>query len=281
MKLKFLLMPVSVLIALILIIWYIYPTWFGLDTTSIKTIRGEIIKNQKDLSDIENKKSNIISLTQSINSGSEIVNMVMNYYPTSRRDEDVITNINNIAFGEGVYLEDMDITYEKMDGTDDPIKIMALKPIEKIVVPSDSAVVVADPAQIVEQESLALNSKINFVDANLVVNGTYDQIRRFLISLNKMGLLNNVQSFTISKNDVKATDGKEGVGNPDLLKGEVSIGFGYADSSKEDVSSLLYSPVLTKSDFNYFDIEKNKTLLVDNYQRSDVGDTGLANPFIP
>lgn len=281
MKLKFLLMPVSVLVALILIIWHIYPTWFGSDTTSIKSLRSEILKNQKEISDIENKKNNIVSLTQIIDSGSEMVNMVMNYYPTSRKDEDVITNINNIAFGEGVYLEDMDIAYEKMDDTDDPIKTMSLRPIEKIEAPIDPSVVATEPAQITEEENLNLNSKINFVKADLVVNGNYDQIRRFLISLNKIGLLNNVQSFVVSKDDTEAAANEESSSNPDSLKGEISIGFGYANASKENVSDLLNLPVLTKSDFDYFDIEKNSALLTGNYQKSDVGEAGLTNPFIP
>jgi hypothetical protein len=208
---------------------------------------------------------------------------ILNYYSTTRKDEDIINNLNNIAFNEGVYLEDMDLEYLKIDGQEDPIKLMSLKNIEAIPVSTmnaDSTVIGATPDLAISEavDQISLNSKISYIGTTLLGSGDYYQIKNFLVAANKIGLLNNVQSFNISKDeDGNAEEG----GDPNKLSFKLVIGFGYFKESKSQVVDLIGSPVLTLNGFDFKDIEKNKDLLTGNYQKSEVGETGLANPFIP
>ena len=282
MKLKLLLIPFSVLMSLVLIIWYIYPTIFGEDSSSIKNIKNEISKVENDIDNITKKKSNINKLSQIIESNSELKDFVSSYYSTSRKDEDVINNLNNVAFNEGIYIDDIDLKYLKMESQDDPIKVMSLKPIQPIIKntdsvsmdnPSDLAGAVDPTTGVVENP----NSRINYIGVSLKGFGDYNQIRNFLISVNKIGILNKIQYFKISHEKT----GQEEGADPNRLAFELAIGFGYFRESKDQVVDLLSSPTLDLSNLDLSDIEKNKDILVGNYQRSEIGETGLANPFIP
>ena len=281
MKLKFLLVPFSVLMSLVLTIWYIYPTIFGDDPESIKNIRKEIGKVEGDIDNINQKKSNIGKLSQIIDSSGDLKDFVVNYYSTSRKDEDIINNINNVAFNEGIYIEDMDIKYLKMD-QDDPIKTMSLKPIQPIATQvADSTVASTETVPIaanLDANGMPLNpnSRINYIGVDLKGSGDYGQIRNFLVSCNKIGLLNKVQYFKIAKEK----SGEEG-SDPNKLSFELTIGFGYFKESKDQVTDLLGSPTLNLNSFELDDIQKNKDILSGNYQKSEIGETGLLNPFIP
>lgn len=174
MKLKILLVPFSVVISLVLIIGYIYPGWFGEDAGSIKNIKKELEKENAELLTVKTKKENMEKLSQSLGNNVELESLINKYYPTYRNDEDVVSNINNIAFSEGVFLVNMGIDYKKIESADDPTRLMAIPlQIDNVgvaVAPADGSVV--DPALTLMDEngnSLAemAKSRIKFIEANL------------------------------------------------------------------------------------------------------------------
>lgn len=285
MKLKFLMMPFAVIVSLVLVIWHIYPAWLGSDASSVSAIKAEIAKYEKDLSEIKGKKSAVSNLKNSMESDSANRDIVLNYYPNIRKDDDVINNINIIAFGEGVYLDDMDLDYLNIKENANPIRTMSLKNVEPIVVSVDPTLIPVagqEVQPIVESIApTALNSKISYMATTLKGSGNYNQIKNFLISLNKIGLLNNVQSFTVTKEKTSSSSSTEVKDDDGMLEFEATIGFGYFKPSKEVVSTLLNHPILKKSSFDFSVIQEKNTLLTGNYQKTEVGETSLANPFVP
>lgn len=276
-------MPFSAVLSLVLIIGYIYPSWFGEDAGSIKNIKKEIKKESEELAEIKTKKSNIIKLSQSLSDNAEMESLINKYYPTYRNDEDVVNNINNIAFNEGVFLVNMGINYKKMESADSPSRIMALPLQVDETNPSASADgISANPGFDENGNSLeeAAKSKIKFIEASLEIEGNYDQIKRFLTSLNKVGLLNNVQYFKIYKKEKQDTVSEEDEVATDLLTADVIVGFGYLISSSKEIGSLLNSELFGRSEFNLSEIESSKSILTGNYKRSEVGEVGVANPFL-
>ncbi|MFA6183784.1 MAG: hypothetical protein WC682_01640 [Parcubacteria group bacterium] len=282
MKLKFLLMPVSVIVSLVLIIWHIYPTWFGTEASSIKNIKIEIKKENDEISNIKQKRDNAIKLIQSLKENEESELLVEKYYPTYRNDEDVVNNINNIAFTEGVFLLNMGIDYKNIELLEDPVKVMAL-PLEKN--PQGTVASTATSATAVAKESVAtpaeVKSKIKYIKADLEIYGSYDQIKRFMISLNKAGLLNNVQSFKIYKKDNPESNvGESSEKASDVLNADLGVGFGYMISPKEEVASLLNKEMFNNSEFDFSSIIAKKDILTGNYRKSEIGETGSSNPFL-
>ncbi|MEF3692204.1 MAG: hypothetical protein V3574_04100 [Candidatus Moraniibacteriota bacterium] len=285
MKVSFLMMPFSVIVSIIIIIWHIYPAWLGDGVDSIKKIREENNSLQKEIDDIQSKKSNVSKLGVFLDSDDELKNLAQNYYSTSRNDEDIINSINNIAFNEGIYLDDMDLKYQKIKDSQSPIQIMSLKNVEEIKIPLPEApvtTVVTDKSEPVAPASRsALNSKINYIEVSLKATGNYDQTKGFLISLNNIGLLNKIQSFDIKKSKKTQTENSENTNsNEDMLETSIVIGFGYYDESKEKEEKLLYSEVLEKTSFNFSGIEGKEDILRGIYYKTEVSETGLPNPFI-
>lgn len=290
MKLKILLMPFSVVLSLVLIIGYIYPSWFGEDASSIKNIKSEIEKKNEELLSVRTKKNNMMKLAQSLQNNADLESLVNKYYPTYRNDEDVVNNINNVAFSEGVFLVNMGIEYKKVEASDDPIRVMAIPlktsnaennlidpgsvgvegAISEIPLADENGVLLVDLAK----------SRIKFIEANLEINGSYDQIKRFLVSLNKVGLLNNIQSFEIfKKEEQSATDNEENVSD-DFLTAKTVIGFGYLISANKPIAELLRSDLFSKGEFNFNDVDSKKGALTGNYKKSEIGEVGISNPFL-
>ena len=288
MKVSFLMMPFSVIVSIVIIIWHIYPAWMGDGVDSIRKIREENKALEKEINDIQNKKSNVSKLGVFLDSDDELKNLAQNYYSTSRNDEDIINSINNIAFNEGIYLDDMDLKYQKIKDNQSPLQVMSLKNVEEIKIPLPenptpiaSKIDVEEPAPVVASAKNTLNSKINYVEVSLKSVGSYDQTKKFLISLNNVGLLNKIQSFNIEKSEKPKTDNPEATNNnEDMLESSIVIGFGYYDESKEKEEKLLYSKVLDKSSFDFSGIEGKEDILRGIYYKTEVTETGLPNPFM-
>ena len=279
MKLKFLLMPVSVIITLVLAIWYIYPSWFGVEPGSIKNVKSEIKKENDEISNIKRRKGNVDKLTQSLKTNESSELLVEKYYPTYRNDEDVVNNINNVAFAEGVFLLNMGIEYKSVELNEDPVRMMAL-PLEKSAISASGA----DPSIDAIEDPTSLNgakTKIKFIEANLGVYGNYDQIKRFMTSLNKVGLLDNIQSFKVYKKDNpdNKVNGSE-VSASDVLNADIIVGFGYMISPKEEVASLLNKEMFNESEFDFSGIDSKRDILAGSYKSSEIGETGSSNPFL-
>lgn len=290
MKLKILLMPFSVVLSLVLIIGYIYPSWFGEDASSIKNIKSEIEKKNEELLSVKAKKSNMMKLTQSLQSNTDLESLINKYYPTYRNDEDVVNNINNVAFSEGVFLVNMGIEYKKIEASDDPVKVMAI-PLRmnnvenNLINPENTSIEnVSSEIPLVDENGISMvdlaKSRIKFIEANLEINGSYDQIKRFLVSLNKVGLLNNIQSFEIFKKENQNSAGNEENVSDDFLTAKTVIGFGYLISADKPVGDLLSSDLFSKGEFNFYDVDSKRNILTGNYKKSEVGEVGISNPFL-
>lgn len=286
MKLKILLIPFSVVISLVLIIGYIYPSWFGEDVDSIKSIKKELDKENNELLTVRTKKSNIEKLSQSLIDNADLQSLINRYYPTYRNDEDVVSNINSIAFSEGVFLMDMGIEYKKIETADDPVRLMAI-PLQVDVASNpaplaDGSIVNPDLDENGNSLEDLAKARIKFIEASLEVSGNYEQIKRFTTSLNKVGLLNNIQSFKIYKKEeaTSANNANEEKTSEDLLHADIVVGFGYLISSDKQISTLLNNNLFTKGEFDFYDIDNKISSLTGNYKQSEIGETGIANPFL-
>lgn len=283
-------MPLSVVLSLVIIIGYIYPSWFGEDANSIKNIKNEIEKKNEELLTVKAKKGNMTKLTQSLQNNADLESLINKYYPTYRNDEDVVNNINNVAFSEGVFLVNMGIEYKKIEASDDPVRVMAI-PLKmsnvenNLITPENMNVDgIGGEIPLTDENGVSIadlaKARIKFIEANLEINGNYDQIKRFLVSLNKVGLLNNIKSFEISKKEKQDTVDDEESVSADFLTAKTVIGFGYLISANRPINDLLSSDLFDKGEFNFYDVDSKRSILIGNYKKSEVGEVGISNPFL-
>jgi len=96
MRLKLFFTPFAFFVAIIVIIWYIWPT-----AQQIMAKNDEIKKNNESLNSILDKKNNVEILRGVLDGAKEKENFVLNYLPYSRNDERVVDAINYIATDSG------------------------------------------------------------------------------------------------------------------------------------------------------------------------------------
>jgi Tfp pilus assembly protein PilO len=278
MKIKFILVPTAIIIAIVLMIWNIWPNWFSEDMeNSIKNLRADIAKEESAINNIKNKKNNIQSLSEELQNNQSDKDLFFGYYPFIRKEEDIVNKINHVALGSGIFLEEVLVEYGKIDKKNKSEQILAIKSGNKAINQKTS----------IEENILSSeNSKIaevqitpRFMDANISVYGEYAQIKSFLTSLQDTGLLNNVRYFDIYKEEAEPEEGEDGVGK---LNANILISFGYVSRKKNTVESLIDNKLISAGKFDLETMnEEKKRLMEKKYPISEVGEVGDENPFLP
>ncbi len=249
---------------------------------SITSINKNIKSVQAEINKIEQRKTNIISLDESLQSQGEDKNLVENYYPEIRKEEDVINKINQIAFSTGVYISEMNIDYGDDISKEKMNKFLAIPkyvPIPEIVPKNSTKTASSTPASISAKKDVL--SKL--VAVNLKIYGNYDQIKSFLNTLYPIGLLSNIESFEIKKdaNEQKKAEGDSDKNSSTLLTSNITINFGYLKKGNSKLAELLESPTMEVKQFDFNIIDKFRDLLLEKYSNSEIGETGESNPFFP
>ena len=287
MKLKFLLMPIVVIVSIVLIIWYIWPAWFDEGSEkSIVSINKQIRITQDELGRIKQRKSNVVKLNGSLQSHSDDRNLIFNYYPTSRKEEDIISKINHIAFSTGVYISDLEVKYggKSVGRETNKLNKMLAIPKTKITPVAPASAITTKIKSDLNVNSTKDDEASKIISLNLSVLGNYDQIKNFLNSLYPIGFLSNIQSFEIKKDEMKKQmQSEEAVeeNESNILRSNVVINFGYLSGEKDEITKLLEQSLFASDQFDFEAIDKNRALIMEKYPSSEIGESGEANPFFP
>jgi len=272
MKIKFLLMPSAIIISIVIIIWNVWPTWFNQDLDdSIATLKLNIKTEQAEVNKIKERKQNVTKLTNELQSDSGNKDLVFNYYPIIRKEEDVINKINHVAFGAGVFLTEIGVEYGKTDKKNTLEKILAISAKKENTNITDA------------EKALLTGTKVektpSFVTADINVYGDYAQIKNFLYSLYATGLLNNVQSFDIHKGEDANAGEEEASSNK--LNANIKISFGYISKKKDKAIDLINESLFASGNFNFDELNEKRDLMSEKYPNSEIGERGIINPFAP
>ena len=114
--------------------------------------------------------------------------------------------------------------------------------------------------------------EIKFVIVNLDASGGYESIKIFLSQINKMEIINKINSLSISKSIGNDVGG-------DNLTASVEIKFGYMSYINQVENSL--PSVFSESNFNFNAYSKISDLIARKIPVLDAGQKGKANPFLP
>ncbi len=276
MKLKFLVVPLSIIFSMVVAIWHIWPGWFdeSLDI-SIKTLKGEIEILNNDIADIRQKKDNMRALKGMLDANSSIKNVVLRYYPTMRKEEEVLNKINDISVGSNLFLNTIKVEYSDKSEGIGVDKLLAFS------VNKNSAKNFSDinSGEQVEQSDNN-NPQMVIADGNII--GEYDQIKAFLTAIDSIDFLSNIYSFKIAKNEEEVSDSDEiqtESNKSDLLVLEAGINFGYLDKKAVSIVDVLNNPLFATQDLGLDFVTKNHNNLLEKYSGVTVEATGNANLF--
>lgn len=260
MRLKILLTPIAFFIAIVVSIWYIWPT-----AMDIKSKIGEIKISQENLNSTLTKKSNVGILTSSLDKNKEKEEFISNFLPSTKNEEKIVNGINYLANDSGINLISVSITNEKVatsasgQSTDTNLTASDQTGIDSFSVPT-----------------------VKFAVANVNISGKYENIKIFLSQIHKMEVVNKVSLLTISKDNNTNANADVNIENAtggDILIANVEIKFGYMPYINQAGSNL--SAVFSKSDFNFSSYSKINELIAQKIPVLDAGQKGKTNPFLP
>lgn len=267
MKIKFLLVPLAIILSIVIVIWNIYPAWLDKDSDkSIVVLKSSIETKQNDVDRIKERKKNVGVLYNKLQNDSASRDLVFSYYPTIRKEEDVINKINHIALGTGVFLTNISVEYGRIDSKkNDSSKILSIASNNK----GDNSV----EQVLLNNVEKDMERTPGFVTAETEIYGEYSQIKDFIYSLYVTGLLNNVQALDLHKEE----DAEGG----SRLVADVTASFGYLAEKNDQAVNLISDTMFASESLNLEPLNEKKSLMSEKYPNSEVGEQGLVNPFAP
>lgn len=266
MRLKFLFFPLMLLICVFISIKFILPEFKSLnDANQAKKEAQELLDRT------EAKKNAINSLSQKIEEAKEYKDVVYNYLPVRKVEEQVIAGINYLATDAQVFLLDISMG-DDASGKPDPLRGVA--PVTNV---SSETGENTDDAQ----SKGMLSSK-----TTIKILGNYENIQLFIDQLQRMALINNLKSLTISKqNDNSSAEKTSGsdseASQATNLAVDIIIDFGYLEQVKVNEDNLAkFDNNIDDSIIKVLENYTSRKMVTALPSPKGVAD-GKPNPFFP
>ncbi|MDH4330304.1 MAG: hypothetical protein OEV93_02010 [Candidatus Moranbacteria bacterium] len=277
MRLKFLFFPFALVVATILSIWFIWPTWFDAEE-GIVAIRKDIEKQEEELANVQSRKNNLLSLKNNIDSEVSNSALTKKYYPDQKDTEKIINEINNFASGTGVAVVDMDVNV--MDRSDRRVRggeaRFACLPVDATTSATTAVQAGAATVKPIEEGQVVVTT----MDVNVI--GGYEEIRNFITRLQGIELINNVHSISLAKDETENVEGGAKTPSVNQLNAKIGVCFGYLSPSKIDkTGDFISHESFSKSAFNFEYINGINAAVYRAAAQIEIGQSGKNNPFLP
>lgn len=267
MKLKLFIVPSLVVALIVFIIWFLVP-----DALKLREDLGKLQATDAKLVDIQEKNNGAEKLKNELQAIAEKKNVLLEFLPTTKQEENIIGDLDRITFGEGVALSN--VTVEKASEASTPAEVTAL-PAEGAV---DSMGLMA-PAPVAAETSKDV--KVSFK-----IFGGYEQIMRVLNKLVTLKRYNELVEVKISKAPAAAAVLDPETGLPvgggtsaNSLIGEVKANFKYLGKIKSIAD--INNNILKVGKFDTAIIDEINALKTTSLTILDPKEPGRTNPFIP
>jgi Tfp pilus assembly protein PilO len=261
MKLKILFPPFALALAIILIIWFLWPNYGDL-----RTQMSDFQSKQTALQNIKNKEVDMQNLKNSLDQNTDKESFVQSYLPSQKDEEKIINSINFLANSYQLNLQNVSI--EKVQETS--------------TTPTNVQTLMNNTAGNVS--GVASNIKdVQYISATIGATGTYDQLTKFIGSINKMEFLNKIDSVEISAE----TTGTETPGQTQATQTAPSsnlncimkVDFGYL--TPISVGSDFSAPIFSQTKFDFSKVDQVIQSISEKAPALDQGSQGEGNPFFP
>lgn len=250
MKLKLLITPIAVIVAVVAAAGIILPK-----VLDVVNLVKEQKKAEQSLAVTEERIGKSSKLNQELAVNTEKQNVLLKYIPVLREEEVAVNNLNAVAAAAGVSIADLSLSKE----------------VEKNAnaLPEEEAGEISGENSGLKSVAKNVPKTVNF---DVVIMGSYDQLKSFLGKLNETQRLTEISSLKISK--TKGIDGADS----DKLQANMVLGFGYLN--KVSIANVN-SEVLNSGKFDMSVIDKITNNVKTDFSEINIGQTGKTNPFLP
>lgn len=256
MRLKILFVPFILVLAVILAIWFIWPA-FG----DLKMQMKDLQAKQESLNNVVAKKNNMQILKNALNQNPDKESFVLSYLPSQKNEEKIINSINFLATSYQLGLINVNISKPKTTTTPNVT-------VQSLLNNTADA-----------PTGTVLNPKeVQNMVANMSVSGSYEQITKFVDSVNKIEFFNKIDSIEISTQSAAAANPQQKTDSK-TLNCDLTVEFGYLMplSAGTDYAAPIFSQVS-------FDFNKVNGIIQSISEKAPVlddGTKGESNPFFP
>lgn len=266
MKLKSLLSPAIILLAIYWFIWVIIPIYTNPD--GVGAMRDSLNTAKKNLDNINQKKENSANLLNELNYNPEQQSVVFQYLPDTKKDEDIIETLNTLSAANSLLMSDTAIEDIKNDTGNTAI---TAGNVYADVARGNNGIVDNNKTatDIVLTESIARKFVVK-----VEVIGRYEKIRQFIASLATLKRHNKVVAVSIAK---KIAVNEEVDSDAESSRATVSIEFDYLPkiTSIANVDNEIF--LSEKFDMSIIGDITNKTST--DISKINIGSAGRVNPF--
>ncbi len=281
MRLKLLFFPISLVVVLVMIIWYIYPAW-----QENGKLKEELAKRQHDYNLLLERQKVLDRLVDQLNRNKEVKDFLLRYIPLDKDEEYVINAISDVAGASGAGLVTVNVLESRKPFFASPEKSAGGVPTINPPESGEQPVLGADGSAL---GTVVVKKKpLKEFLTEVIVIGTYDSIKKFLAGLNNIDRLHAVTVAsveTVSANDETLAADKElseelenaVPAGEELLVGKVFVSFTYSPSVV--LPPKADSPVFHCNSLNLSEVDSIFASRKSAPQIDTSGE-GRGNPFV-
>lgn len=286
MKVKILLLPLSIVIAIAVSILWIQP---GL--SAALALRSQVGEARTRLQQIETVIANIDSLDKSLNENNGNESFVRTYLPEKSSDDRILDQVNFLAGESGVLLISTGVKRLSSEAALAAASVAEANAdkaeLEKASASRSLSQLASDGSMENSQPPVFVSSspeaRVRSMDLSVSVFGKYEQIRDFI---DRIYHANHFQSFMAVAISSR-TDQKQGAlpsdtpavsTSPDMLEGNMVIRFGSLPPSS--VSQGTFLMAFSEPQFNFSPVQSLRERVTRELSPLSVSPSPRPNPFL-
>ncbi|MCX6763702.1 MAG: hypothetical protein NTZ97_03140 [Candidatus Moranbacteria bacterium] len=264
MKVKLLIIPLVILLAVWIFIKMIIPQYDDLR----QQFKDKGTAKQK-FSGIQTKVQKVNLLYNSLDSNQDQATTLFKYLPDDKQESEIVDNLNYNANLESLMVTEISVTKTKTAGLPANFTPPANIDTKKIIPGGKESAV----PEIISPEEL----KVTF---NAL--GTYEQLKSFLAKVSKLERFDRLDLVKISrlKNNQAVANPSDKTEVSQMLQLETTLAFNYLMQDK-NISEANFAEDKLKDKFDFGVIDEIKSRANTSLVELEVGQSGRSNPFIP
>ncbi|MCD6149628.1 hypothetical protein J7J13_02480 [bacterium] len=240
MRLKIFFFPIALAVSIVLFIWLINPEF-----SQLKGDKSELDSQKNILREIKVKKQNVNNLNANLDGNSDKEKLVLEYFPSVEKEEEIINMLNYSATSSGIALLDFNAD---------------------IVKDSSKSFKAAEAEENKAPEVMVRKTKVK-----LSLAGSYENIKSFFDRIYKIKRANDISMVNIFSQP-----------ESEKLLAEAEICFSYLPQTHLSLGDELSDPIFSQKSFNFTVADKVAELTSENnVSKLEANLAGRSNPFIP
>jgi Tfp pilus assembly protein PilO len=264
MNVKLLLFPLSITIAIAVLIFYAKP-----ELDIALSNRAAMAEKAAFAQTIDAKIQNVQTLDASLNTNKESVDTVMHYFPNTRDDERIVDGVNFSAAQSGLAL-----TSVKLEKVADPT--IAATPVAKDALGAGPTIFTGNADINTLNQKPFVPAVPKSVSAVITASGSYENIRDTVGRISHMDRFQNFTVVSINRSITpQSANSKVPAGALDAV---LTANFTYLPKAK--AQGNFNNPALNQQKYDFSIVAKLKQYISAPIPSIEVGAAGVSNPFL-